>query len=94
MKACEGAVLVVDATQGVEAQTLTNAQYAKQAGLKIITAFNKTDLPTSNPNAVAEQVADLLDIYEDPILVSAKTGKGVDELLELLSLKHLPLLGI
>lgn len=82
MKACEGAVLVVDATQGVEAQTLTNAQYAKQADLRIIPAFNKVDLPTSDPKATEEQVADLLDIYEDPILVSAKSGEGVEQLIE------------
>lgn len=89
MAACEGAILVVDATQGVEAQTLSNAQYAKNAKLKIITALNKVDLPTAQTDVVTEQVSDLLDIHSEPVLVSAKSGMGIDNLLEAL-IVHIP----
>jgi GTP-binding protein LepA len=83
LKACEGAVLVVDATQGIEAQTLANLYQALEADLTIIPVINKIDLPSARPNEVAEDVGALLGI--DPtgvIQVSAKEGINVDQILE------------
>lgn len=84
LSACEGAILVVDATQGVEAQTVSNAHNAINAKLKIITALNKVDLPTAQVDEVTEQVAYVLDLYDEPVLVSAKSGLGVGDLLSTL----------
>ena len=81
LAACEGALLVVDATQGVEAQTLANCDLAKKVGLKIIPVINKVDLPAADVAGVEEQIFDVLSILEDPILASAKAGLGVDEVL-------------
>ncbi|HEX2972515.1 MAG TPA: translation elongation factor 4 [Tepidisphaeraceae bacterium] len=82
LQACEGAILVVDATQGVEAQTVANAYAAIEAGLEIIPVVNKIDLPSARPVEVAEEIEQVLGFKaEDCILVSAKTGQGVDELL-------------
>ncbi|MGE5611981.1 MAG: translation elongation factor 4 [Bacillota bacterium] len=82
LQACEGAILVVDATQGVEAQTVANAYAAVEAGLEIIPVVNKIDLPSARPVEVAEEIERVLGFKaEDCILVSAKTGQGVDELL-------------
>src|SRR3954470_8235641 len=82
LQACEGAILVVDATQGVQAQTVANAYAAIEVGLEIIPVINKIDLPSANPTAVAEEVEQVLGFRaEDAILVSAKTGQGVDELI-------------
>src|SRR5262245_60277198 len=83
LAACEGALLVVDAAQGVEAQTVANAYSAIDAGLELIPVLNKVDLPGADPDGVAMQVADLLG--GDPseaIRISAKTGEGVTEVLE------------
>ncbi len=83
LKACEGAVLVVDATQGIEAQTLANLYQALDADLTIIPVINKIDLPSARPDEVAEDVGSLLGI--DPlevIQVSAKEGVNVDQILE------------
>jgi len=83
LAACEGAVLLVDASQGVEAQTLANALLAIEGGLEVIPVINKLDLPAADPDRVAEEIAGVLG--EDPsqvLRVSAKTGQGVDELLE------------
>src|SRR5438477_10813223 len=83
LAACEGALLVVDASQGVEAQTLANTYLAVDSGLELIPALNKIDLPGAEPEQVAGEIAELLG--EDPeemIRVSAKTGEGVEELLE------------
>jgi GTP-binding protein LepA len=83
LKACEGAVLVVDATQGIEAQTLANLYQALDADLTIIPVINKIDLPSAHPDEVAEDVGALLGI--DPlevIQVSAKEGVNVDQILE------------
>jgi GTP-binding protein LepA len=82
LQACEGAILVVDATQGVQAQTVANAYAAVEAGLEIIPVINKIDLPSADPTRVAEEIEQILGFKaEDAILVSAKTGQGIDELL-------------
>ena len=83
LAACEGALLVVDAAQGVEAQTVANAYAAIDAGLELIPVLNKVDLPGADPEGVAAQVADLLG--GDPgeaLRISAKTGEGVTDVLE------------
>ncbi|MDA0163498.1 translation elongation factor 4 [Solirubrobacter ginsenosidimutans] len=83
LAACEGALLVVDASQGVEAQTVANTYLAIDAGLELIPTMNKVDLPGAEPDRVGEEIAEL--IGEDPEEVrriSAKTGEGVNDLLE------------
>jgi len=83
LAACEGAVLVVDASQGVEAQTLANTYLAVDNGLELIPVLNKIDLPGAEPERVAEEVADLLGEPSDDILrISGKTGEGVIDVLE------------
>jgi len=82
LQACEGAILVVDATQGVQAQTVANAYAAIEAGLEIIPVINKIDLPSADPVRVAEEIEHVLGFRaEDCILVSAKTGQGIDDLI-------------
>jgi GTP-binding protein LepA len=86
----EGAILLVDATQGIQAQTLANYQLAREQGLVIIPAINKVDLPAADPEGVAEELSQLLNVPADSILkVSAKSGSGVAELLESV-IKHVP----
>ncbi|MGA1464272.1 MAG: translation elongation factor 4, partial [Balneolaceae bacterium] len=83
LKACEGALLIVDASQGVEAQTISNLYQAIEQGLEIIPVLNKIDLPGAEPEEAAQQIIDLLGCEREEILaVSGKTGEGVDELLE------------
>ncbi|HEX6574106.1 MAG TPA: translation elongation factor 4 [Gemmatimonadaceae bacterium] len=83
LAACEGAILVVDASQGIQAQTLSNLFLALDAGLEIIPVLNKIDLPGAEPEKRKREVHDLLGVDEDDILmVSAKEGVGVPELLE------------
>ncbi|MBW3608510.1 MAG: translation elongation factor 4 [Actinobacteria bacterium] len=83
LAACEGALLVVDASQGVEAQTLANTYLAIEGGLELIPVLNKIDLPGAEPERVAEEVADLLGEPMDDILhISGKTGEGVVDVLE------------
>ena len=83
LAACEGAVLVVDATQGVEAQTVANAMMAMNANLEVIPLINKIDLPASDPDRAREQIEEGLAIpADDAVLCSAKTGEGVHDLLE------------
>ena len=83
LKACEGAVLLVDASQGVEAQTIANAYLAIDAGLEIIQVINKIDLPNAIIDECRRQLEDMLGLSgEDALLISAKTGAGVPELLE------------
>jgi GTP-binding protein LepA len=83
LKACEGAVLVVDATQGIEAQTLANLYQALEADLTIIPVINKIDLPSAQPDEVAEDVGALLGIDPlDVLQVSAKEGLNVEQILE------------
>ena len=83
LAACEGAVLVVDATQGVEAQTVSNATLAMNAGLDIVPAINKIDLPSAHPDEVKEEIEEDLAIpADDAVCVSGKTGEGIHDLLE------------
>jgi GTP-binding protein LepA len=82
LAACEGALLVVDAAQGVEAQTVANAYAAVDAGLELIPVLNKVDLPSARPDEVAGEVADLLGDDTEPLRISAKTGEGVTDVLE------------
>jgi len=83
LAACEGAILVVDASQGVEAQTVSNAYLAVDAGLEIVPVINKIDLPGAMVPAVREQIIDLIGCREDEIiLASAKAKIGIDEILE------------
>jgi GTP-binding protein LepA len=81
--ACEGAILVVDASQGIQAQTLSNLFLAMDAGLEIIPVLNKIDLPIANVPAMTEELVELLGVDEDDILkISAKTGEGVIDVLD------------
>src|SRR5205085_8989853 len=83
LAACEGALLVVDASQGVEAQTLANTYLAIDGGLELIPCLNKIDLPGAEPERVGEEVAELLGEDAEAILrISGKTGDGVTEVLE------------
>jgi len=83
LQACEGAILVVDAAQGIEAQTLANTYLALDANLEIITVINKIDLPAADPDHVAQEVEDVVGLdAADCIPCSAKTGEGVHEILE------------
>jgi GTP-binding protein LepA len=82
LAACEGALLVVDATQGVEAQSVANCYTAIEQGLEVIPVINKIDLASSDPDGVKKQIEDVIGIdAQDALLVSAKTGEGIDDLL-------------
>jgi GTP-binding protein LepA len=90
LAACEGSLLVVDASQGVEAQTLANAYHAIEANHEIIPVLNKIDLPSAEPERVCREIEDVIGIdTSDAIKVSAKTGLGIDDLLEAM-VKRLP----
>ncbi|MBK47447.1 MAG: elongation factor 4 [Pelagibacteraceae bacterium] len=90
LAACEGSILVVDSTQGVEAQTLANSYQAISNNHEIIPVLNKIDLPASNTEGVIKQIEDIIGIEaKEAIKVSAKTGEGVDDLLNIL-VKNLP----
>jgi GTP-binding protein LepA len=83
MRACEGALLLVDATQGVEAQTLANAYQAIDAGLEIVPVLNKIDLPAAEPERIQRQIEDIIGLdASDALMISAKTGQGVAAVLE------------
>jgi GTP-binding protein LepA len=83
LHACEGAILVVDAAQGIEAQTLANAYLALEADLTLIAVANKIDLPSAEPERVAQEVEEVIGLPAESVLpVSAKEGKGIPELLE------------
>src|SRR5947208_750570 len=83
LQACEGALLVVDAAQGTQAQTLANAYLAIENNLDIVPVVNKIDLPSADPEAVAREIADLIgDDPEHVLRISAKTGAGVEEVLD------------
>src|SRR5215218_9216290 len=83
LAACEGALLVVDASQGVEAQTVANSYLAIDGGLELIPCMNKVDLPGAEPERVAEEIAELIgEPTEDIRRISAKTGEGVEDVLE------------
>src|SRR6476469_6965271 len=83
LAACEGALLVVDAAQGIEAQTLANAYLAIEGDLEIVPVVNKIDLPSADPDGVAAEVGDLVGLgSEDVLRISAKTGAGVEAVLQ------------
>ena len=83
LAACEGALLVVDASQGVEAQSVANCYTALDQGLEVVPVLNKIDLPAADPDRVVKEIEDIIGIEaSDAVKVSAKTGVGVDELLE------------
>jgi GTP-binding protein LepA len=83
LSACEGALLVVDASQGVEAQTVANCYTAIELGVEVLPVLNKMDLPSANPDQARAEVEDVIGIdAHDAILASAKTGMGIDEILE------------
>src|ERR687895_95944 len=83
LAACEGAVLVVDASQGVEAQTVANCYTAIEQGVEVIPVLNKIDLPSAEPERVIEEIEDIVGIAaSDALRVSAKTGENVPEILE------------
>ncbi|HEU0161877.1 MAG TPA: translation elongation factor 4 [Rhizomicrobium sp.] len=83
LAACEGALLVVDASQGVEAQTLANVYQAIDAGLEIVPVLNKIDLPAAEPDRVKQQIEDVIGIdASDAVPISAKTGLNIDQVLE------------
>src|SRR3979490_3586460 len=83
LAACEGSLLVVDASQGVEAQTLANVYHAIDAGHEIVPILNKIDLPAAEPDKVKQQIEDVIGLdASNAILISAKTGENVPEVLE------------
>ena len=83
LAACEGVLLVIDATQGIQAQTIANLNLAMQHDLTVIPVINKIDLPSADPEAIKEQLEDVLQIESDnAVLVSAKEGIGIEELME------------
>jgi len=83
LSACDGVMLLVDATQGLEAQTIAHFNMARELNLEIIPVINKIDLPSADPEAVKKDLSELLDINQNEILsVSAKSGLGVDDLIE------------
>ncbi|RMG59154.1 MAG: elongation factor 4 [Gammaproteobacteria bacterium] len=90
LSACEGALLVVDASQGVEAQSVANCYTAIDQGLEVVPVLNKIDLPSADPERVINEIEEIIGIEaEDALRVSAKTGEGVDELLEAI-VKRIP----
>ncbi|MCA9912503.1 MAG: GTP-binding protein, partial [Anaerolineae bacterium] len=91
LQACEGAILVVDASQGIEAQTLTNVYLALEQDLEIIPVINKIDLPAARPDDIAQEVEDLLGLVaaEDILRISAKNGVGVADVMEMV-VKDIP----
>ncbi len=83
LSACEGALLVVDASQGVEAQTVANCYTATELGVEVVPVLNKIDLPSAEPERVIQEIEDVIGIHAvDAIRCSAKTGEGIDEVLE------------
>ncbi len=83
LAACEGALLVVDASQGVEAQTVANCYTAIEQGVEVVPVLNKIDLPSANPERAIQEIEDVIGIpAQDAVRTSAKTGEGIDEVLE------------
>jgi len=91
LQSCEGAILVVDASQGVEAQTLANLYLALDQNLELVPVINKIDLPAARPQEIAKELEDLLGIpSEDMIPISAKQGLGIQDVLEAIIVKVPP----
>ena len=91
MRACEGALLLVDATQGVEAQTLANAYQAIDADLELVPVLNKIDLPAAEPERIKQQIEDIIGLdASDALMISAKTGIGIEDVLETIVAKLPP----
>jgi GTP-binding protein LepA len=85
LAACEGALLVVDAAQGVEAQSVANCYTAIDLGLEVLPVLNKIDLPSAEPERVIREIEEIIGLdAEDALRVSAKTGEGIPDLLEML----------
>jgi len=83
LAACEGALLVVDASQGVEAQTVANCYTATEQGVEVVPVLNKIDLPSAEPDRVIQEIEDIIGIdAHDAVRASAKTGLGIDDILE------------
>ncbi len=83
LSACEGALLVVDASQGVEAQTVANCYTATELGVEVVPVLNKIDLPSAQPERVIQEIEDVIGIHAtDAVRCSAKTGEGIDDVLE------------
>ncbi|CAN2535226.1 MAG TPA: translation elongation factor 4 [Methylosinus sp.] len=94
LKACEGSLLVVDASQGVEAQTLANVYQALDAGHEIVPVLNKIDLPAAEPERIRQQIEDVIGLdAADAVLISAKTGIGIPDVLEAIVTRLPPPLG-
>src|SRR4051812_10664450 len=90
LAACEGALLVVDASQGVEAQTVANCYTAIEQGVEVVPVLNKIDLPSANPDQVIGEIEDVIGIpAKEAVRASAKTGEGVDDILEAI-VKRIP----
>ena len=90
LTACEGAVLVVDASQGVQAQTVANCYTASELNLEILPVLNKIDLPSADPQRAIQEIEDIIGIHaQEAVRVSAKTGEGVPEILEAI-VRHIP----
>ncbi len=95
LAACEGAILVVDAAQGIEAQTLANVYLAIDNNLEILPVINKIDLPSADPERVRQEIEDVIGLdASEAVLASAKVGIGIDEILEQIVQKFLPHLEI
>jgi GTP-binding protein LepA len=95
LAACEGSILVVDATQGVEAQTLANVYQAIDANHEIVPVLNKIDLPAAEPERIKQQIEDVIGLdASDAVLISAKTGIGIDEVLEAIVTRLPPPMGV
>ena len=83
LSACEGALLVIDAVQGVQAQSLANVHLALDRELEIVPVINKIDLPSADPESVKQQIEDVIGLdTSNAVLCSAKTGIGIEEILE------------
>jgi GTP-binding protein LepA len=91
LAACEGALLVVDASQGVEAQTVANCYTAIEQGVEVVPVLNKIDLPSADPDRVSAEIEDIIGIdATDAVRASAKNGVGIDEILEAMIAKVPP----